>query len=648
MAYYHPAGYYVDDDGQRVPPLFAPPPTTAPAPGTGSVDFGGINYAGQAPAPAPAPNPLAQAVNNYTSAPAPATGLSGQTPSPAPSPTPTGPSDTEINDFWQANKGNAQTIVNAANQYGLTQDQILRATNGSVSDWDAYLKSNNISQGADGKYSIGTPFAGAWKDFNAGTAFDPAQMIPLEGSNGGLFQQGDYVYHPVWGKEGSWQGTPQDGQWMPSGSPEYYVTKKQPGKDSATDYEGAPYDVYKDGQYVRSDNYKDMGVDNLSKLAGLIVALGGGAVTAQAVMASLAAGTPAATVATQAGVNPTALASAAEAAGVTVGGPMSVGLPAGTALPAAGAATAATTSGLAGIKAAITSALAPLGITGADAVKIAGLVAAATGGGGSDMPTLGGGGGAGGATTGSSQGAEARAFLDQVLPALRPNANNSYGSSQWTKDANGNWTISTQLNPANQGIYNDATGGLAQLIAGIDPNKKAPTLLDSAGGNYSQALAQTIYDRTMGMQGLNIEAERKKMQARLAEQGFVPGNEGYKNEMARWENSLGEMSNKAAMDAQIQAASQALNEATFTNNSRTQGFKNDQELQQQLATILAGARTNTTAGLKDLLSQTSAPTGSPGSVQQAAQDKYTADLAAYQSDQAQRNDLIRAIMGLFA
>lgn len=335
---------------------------------------------------------------------------------------------------------------------------------------------------------------------------------------------------------------------------------------------------------------------------------------------------------------------------------MSTGLPAGSALgPAAGAAAATTaaTTGAAtgGIKAAITAALAPLGLSAKDLAAITAVVGAGMGGGSPPTPgsssTSGGTSSSGTPQSGSAQGSEARAFLDQVLPAIRTNSSNTYGSGTWTKDANGQWTLNTQLNAGNQGLYDTATGKLDTFLKGLDPNQKAPTLIDDAGGKYSSGLAQTIYDRTMGMQKTGIDDERRAQQARLAEQGFVPGSEGYNREMTRWEEKLGEMRNKGSMDAQIQAAAQALAEAGFTNSARTSEFNSNQQAQAQLAQMLAGARTNATAGLKDLTTQANAPTGSPGNVQAATDSKYTADLNAYNANNQSRNDMINALMRFF-
>lgn len=262
-------------------------------------------------------------------------------------------------------------------------------------------------------------------------------------------------------------------------------------------------------------------------------------------------------------------------------------------------------------------------------------------GGGGDMPTLGGGGGAGGA--GGDQAAQAKSFLETVLPYLRTNSSNPYGSANWSRGADGSWSLATKLEPGQQQMFDDTTAKLKNFLGSLD-NASAPQLLDSAGGNYSEQLAKTIFDRTWGMQENDINERRQAQMARMAEQGFTPGSTGYINEMNRWEDNLGEMRQSVSKDAQIQAAKQALAEASFTNDSRTQGFKNQSDLRGQIAQILGGTRNNLTEGLKSLTTQASAPTGAPANAAALQQNQYNADLAAYNNKTQQINDLLQALM----
>lgn len=620
----------------------APTPTPAPTPvSAGDMNAGGSPSYNEMAPPAPAPSPQPQSTSSFGGSAVTQPGA----PSPAPSPAAVAQTpEAAIKSFGQAQpwaqdpvtatknlvaeaKAKNWTIDQLASSFGFTPQQMVEHID-KYTALDAMKGQGPISTGGPGGNLIGNAV------LVNGQAYIPQWEQPIEGT-------GETAYAA---------GEPKMTGYVRT------APNAKPGDKMQI------YDAQ--GNFVREDTIK--GDDWLDKIGPMLVAgvVGAGLLGAAGVIGGGApAGAAAGDLAAMSGVGvggmteaqlaamQAAGAGAAGGAGVVVGGPMSTGLPAASALgPAAVAAPAAATGGLAGVKAAVTAALAPLGITGADAAKIAAIAAAASSGGNAPSyptgtsSTSGTGTGTGSAT---GQGAEAKAFLDQVLPSIRPDSSNAYGDAKWTKDANGKWTLTSSLNAGNQQLFDNSTTKLNALVDGIDPNKAAPTLIDSVGGQYSSDLARTIYERTMGLQKTGIEDERRAQQARLAEQGFIPGNEGYEREMARWEEKMGEMRNKASMDAQIAAASQALNEAGFTNTSRNQTFQNSQQLQAQVAQILSGARTNTTAGLNSLTTQANAPTGSPGSAQGALDSRYAADLANYQSDAQRQNDMINAIMRLF-
>lgn len=308
---------------------------------------------------------------------------------------------------------------------------------------------------------------------------------------------------------------------------------------------------------------------------------------------------------------------------------------------AAGVGGAAASSGggiLGGLKAALAKGTGFMGLSPTQALSLGSAVLGSVG--GSDTPSYGG--SSSGGSVASSQGQEAKNFLEQVLPSIRHNSTNPSGSATWVRGADGSWNLNTELNGPNKNLYDQASWKLDGFLQNLDPSQQAPDLLDSAG--YSEQLAKTIYDRTMGTQANTIDAERRAMQARLVEQGFSPQNEGYTREMNRWEDNLGEARQKAAMDAQIRAATQGLDEAKFTNASRNQEFQNSQSLQQQIASLLTGIRSNVTEPLKGLTSSSSAPSGGPANTVAAAQNQYTADMGKAASDNAARNDMIRALL----
>lgn len=68
----------------------------------------------------------------------------------------------------------------------------------------------------------------------------------------------------------------------------------------------------------------------------------------------------------------------------------------------------------------------------------------------------GGAGGSGGGGSGNS--GDAGSIIDQMAQANRVNWNTPMGSRNWSRDANGQWTVNDTLNPAEQANYEGVTG----------------------------------------------------------------------------------------------------------------------------------------------------------------------------------------------
>lgn len=176
-----------------------------------------------------------------------------------------------------------------------------------------------------------------WTDFELQQAL--RQMQP----NGGSQNIGGYWVSPQYGNQ-YWEGQGENSQMVPGAATEYQVTKDLGkgkngiiGGGGSAQYENAAYDRYgADGQFLGSDQYKDMGTDGFTKaMAYLTAAAGLGGIGATMYGAGAAGAGAAGTNVMGAGA--AGLESGTLANGVTIGGPMSVGLPVGTALPAMGA-----------------------------------------------------------------------------------------------------------------------------------------------------------------------------------------------------------------------------------------------------------------------------------------------------------------------
>jgi hypothetical protein len=147
-----------------------------------------------------------------------------------------------------------------------------------------------------------------------------------------------------------------------------------------------------------------------------------------------------------------------------------------------------------------------------------------------------------------------------------PYANLSY--QQTGTDAQGNpvWSATQSLNPQFQGTL----GNLAQNVNRTTQNAFAPTNLPSMGINPGEEYSAAIMRRLQPQQ----QMQQKQFDAKMANQGIVPGTEAYAN-AAR---VFGQQQNDALTSAQIggigvgqQANQQAFNQQlTAYNNPLTQ------------------------------------------------------------------------------
>lgn len=201
------------------------------------------------------------------------------------------------------------------------------------------------------------------------------------------------------------------------------------------------------------------------------------------------------------------------------------------------------------------------------------------------------------------------------------------------------------FSPEMQGRWDQIQTMLDQTLTGMDPNASVD-LIDNAGGLYSDELADAIYRRTTRLTQPQMDLQRTALEDRLAERGFQVGNEGYNTEMSRFQREYDSSLNDAADRAQIQAATQALREAGFTNTARLGEFQANQNARSQLAQLLAGYERQMMAGLQGNQSQMSAP-GLPGiDVLGAYNNQYQAQLAAYNAETQSDNALLGTIASL--
>lgn len=227
------------------------------------------------------------------------------------------------------------------------------------------------------------------------------------------------------------------------------------------------------------------------------------------------------------------------------------------------------------------------------------------------------------------------------LEQNRINQVGPYGSTGYTRDANGNWTFNTNLSPEQQAIFNQNqafTGNAAGL---------ATQGLNAAGGllgnpMINQSLlpasqinpGQTAQDAIMARLSPEFDRQTASLETQLRNQGVMPGSEAYNNAM----DAMGRDQN----DAMMQAALQGID---VGQRARLQGIT---EQQQFLNTPLNVASQLRNLGAATIPTQQSIPLlGQTQGVDYsgAAQNQYAANMNQFNAQQAQQQSLMNGLMG---
>jgi hypothetical protein len=176
---------------------------------------------------------------------------------------------------------------------------------------------------------------------------------------------------------------------------------------------------------------------------------------------------------------------------------------------------------------------------------------------------------------------EQRKTAEQLTQSNRPTQIDPYGNRiDWTKDANGNWTQQTSLNPTLQAANQDTMSGFRNAMGtvagqggfnapgaaqynpmnnvGMDAatrNFENGSFTNTAGaiGNfdrtqgdqvahdmYSSAMSRLLPDQQRAQQGLDNQ---------LRQQGLQPGTEAYDRAYKNMLTAHGDVDSKAALDA---------------------------------------------------------------------------------------------------
>lgn len=226
------------------------------------------------------------------------------------------PSAQQIAEFFHANKSNPAAIVAAANQYGLTANDIGSALGANQQEIAHWMAVSGIQQGQGGLQMGGgqqqkqTPLGG----YNIQEALAQARAPGAGSNNGGsVLVNGKWVM-PQYGNQ-RWEGQGADAVLVPGEATEYWIADDMGNAHAninggSAQYEGKPYHrVDAQGNYIGSNNYKDMGVDKLTSLAGKVAVAGmvaafGAGIANQIAQAAASQGISVADAAAQMGYQP--------------------------------------------------------------------------------------------------------------------------------------------------------------------------------------------------------------------------------------------------------------------------------------------------------------------------------------------------------
>lgn len=237
----------------------------------------------------------------------------------------------------------------------------------------------------------------------------------------------------------------------------------------------------------------------------------------------------------------------------------------------------------------------------------------------------------------ADQGAENRRTLQILLDNSRTTTQNPFGSTSWsnakTFDQPGfdaamaqygssggsaplrsdyehdNWTNTQTLSPDSQGLYDESTSQLNELMD---------------GGVYNQPLADAIYSRMRRYQDPADERMTDKWQTNLADRGFQVGTQGNSDAMTDLFDSQSRGRADAADTAQIQGSSQAISLGTFLN----------------------GLRNSQVAGVSGMPTTTSTPSMSPVDISGMTMDAYKDAMDKYNAEASSKSNLWGSLLGL--
>lgn len=164
---------------------------------------------------------------------------------------------------------------------------------------------------------------------------------------------------------------------------------------------------------------------------------------------------------------------------------------------------------------------------------------------------------AGTGVLGQQLGANLLGFNTQ-LGAGRPNQANPYGQTQWSKDANGNWTQNTGFSSGVQGAVNPLLQGAGSAASAFSTSNNPTYNGPQTAGNLQfnpAGTAQNLYQAQMGLLEPGMQAQSSALDQQLKSEGYDTNQAGGAQTS---ENNLMNQQNLVRSQASNYAAGQAI------------------------------------------------------------------------------------------
>jgi len=217
--------------------------------------------------------------------------------------------------------------------------------------------------------------------------------------------------------------------------------------------------------------------------------------------------------------------------------------------------------------------------------------------------------------------------------ANRANQTTPYGSTTWTRNADGSWSQNTSLSPEQQQLYANRTN--SQLGLGTAQSN----LTNQVNQNYSQPFdmqsVQDVADKAYSGYTSRLDpqwqASQSQLENKLANQGIAPGTEAYTNAMRDF-NAAKNDAYTSANTASLNLLPQTYNMAQSQYNQPLTSLNNVMSLTGQTNPTFQNYYNQNVTGGADVLG--------------AGNASYNANLAGTNANNANTSNMYGGLLGL--